>query len=250
MNKKLLAKKIFNFKKNKKNISEERSQLDEFLGMDLKTDKGLGDLQSGLSTASTIAGVASLIPGPIGFAARIASPALSAGAWAVNKTRVSLDAKGVVPSETSPEALALQGKLLGYASLAAGLNFPGANKALQHLPHWAAGTFAQFGRYPSHVASAFRTRHGLPLAVHPGAGQLTPIGKTVVTGAAGVANLISTEWAARNADPITDRLGLPNIPGISKRLTKKAPYGTIPAFDVSRAPTTLDLVTAANASRN
>ena len=244
MNKKLLANKILNFKKNKKNkknISEERSQLDEFLGMDLKTDKGLGDLQSGLSTASTIAAVGAFVPGPIGFAARIASPLLSAGAYAVNKTRVSLDAKGVVPSETSPEALALQGKLLGYGTLAAGLNFPGAQKALQHLPHWAAGTFAQFGRYPGKIG---RKR------AHPLAGELTPMGRTVVTGAVGVANLLSTEWAAKNADPITDRLGLPNIPGISKRLTKKAPYGTVPAFDVSRAPTTLDLVAAANASRN
>ena len=244
MNKKLLANKILNFKKNKKNISEERSQLDEFLGMDLKTDKGLGDLQSGLSTASTIATVASFIPGPIGLAARVASPVLSGGAWAVNKTRVSLDAKGVVPSETSPEALALQGKLLGYGALAAGMNIPGANKALQHLPHWAAGTVAQFGRYPTKIRLAGRK------IAHPLAGELTPIGRTLVTGAAGVANLLSTEWAARNADPITDRLGLPNIPGISKRLTKKAPYGTVPAFDVSRAPTTLDLVAAANASRN
>ena len=250
MNKKLLANKILNFKKNKKNISEERSQLDEFLGMDLKTDKGLGDLQSGLSTASTIATVASFIPGPIGFAAKIASPVLSAGAYAVNKTRVSLDAKGVVPSETSPEALALQGKMLGYGALAAGMNIPGSNKALQHLPHWAAGTFAHFGRYPSHITNRFRTRHGLPPAVHPGAGELTRTGRTFVTGAAGVANLLSTEWAAKSADPITNRLGLPNIPGLSKRLTKKAPYGTIPAFDVSRAPTTLDLVAAANASRN
>lgn len=250
MNKKLLANKILNFKKNKKNISEERSQLDEFLGMDLKTDKGLGDLQSGLSTASTIAAVGAFVPGPIGFAARVASPLLSAGAYAVNKTRVSLDAKGVVPSETSPEALALQGKLLGYGALAAGLNFPRVDKALKHLPHWAAGTFAQFGRYPSHITNRFRTRYGLPPAVHPRAGELTPMGRTVVTGAVGVANLLSTEWAAKTADPITDRLGLPNIPGISKRLTKKAPYGTVPAFDVSRAPTTLDLVAAANASRN
>ena len=48
MNKKSLAKKIFNFKKNKKNISEEWK------------DESLGHLQSALSTVSA---TASIIPG-------------------------------------------------------------------------------------------------------------------------------------------------------------------------------------------
>ena len=43
MNKKSLAKKIFNFKKNKKNISEEWK------------DESLGHLQSALSTVSAVA---------------------------------------------------------------------------------------------------------------------------------------------------------------------------------------------------
>ena len=222
MNKKLLAKKIFNFKKNKKNISEERSQLDEFLGMDLKTDKGLGDLQSGLSTAATIASFGGFIP-PIAVASRAAAALLGGGAYFVNKKRQELDAKGVVPSETGPEGLAMQGSLIKTAGI--GLAAMAAPRSvLRAIPSMAGGSLARLAA--------------------------TPRGRKWITGIAAGTNLASTEWAARNADPITDRLGLPNIPGISKRLTKKAPYGTVPAFDVSRAPTTLDLVAAANASRN
>ena len=222
MNKKLLAKKIFNFKKNKKNISEERSQLDEFLGMDLKTDKGLGDLQSALSTAATISSFGGFIP-PIAVASRTASATLGGLAYFVNKKRQELDAKGVVPSETGPEGLATQGTLIKTAGL--GLVAMAAPRSiLRAIPHWSGGSLARLAG--------------------------TPGGQKWITGIAATSNLLSTEWTAKNADRITNRLGLPNIPGISKRLTKKAPYGTVPAFDVSRAPTTLDLVAAANASRN
>jgi hypothetical protein len=222
MNKKLLAKKIFNFKKNKKNISEERSQLDEFLGTDLKTDKGLGDLQSGLSTASTIASFGGFIP-PIAVASRFTAALLGAGAYFVNKKRQELDAKGVVPSETGPEGLAMQGSLIKTAGI--GLVAMAAPRSiLRAIPHWSGGSLARIAG--------------------------TPGGQKWITGIAAAPSLLSTEWAAKNADPLTDRLGLPNIPGISKRLTKKAPYGTVAAFDVSRAPTQLELVAAANASQN
>ena len=234
MNKKLLAKKIFNFKKNKKNISEERSQLDEFLGMDLKTDKGLGDLQSALSTVSAISGFGALIPGPVGLAASVVSPALSLGAYATAKARADLDRRGVVPSETSQEGLATQAKILGYGTLASGLMAPGASTVVQNIPKWWGGSLAMVGRHP---------------VGHPLAGQLTRRGLGIVSTGSAATNLVSTEWASKSADPIAKRLGLPNIPGLSKRFYRKGEYGTNSLFDLSRL-TTLDLVAAANQARN
>lgn len=245
MNKKLLAKKILNFKKNKKNISEERSQLDEFLGMDLKTDKGLGDLQSALSTASAISGFGALIPGPVGLAATVLSPALSLGAYATAKARADLDRRGVVPSETSQEGLATQAKILGYGTLLSGLMAPGASTVVQNIPKWWGGSLAMVGRHPQ----VFPVGHRFAGNPHPLAGQLTRRGMGIVATGSAATNLVSTEWASKSADPIAKRLGLPNIPGLSKRFYRKGEYGTNSLFDLSRL-TTLDLVAAANASRN
>ena len=61
--------------------------------------------------------------------------------------------------------------------------------------------------------------------------------------------LASTEWVSQKADPITDALGIPNIPGISKRLTKKEPLSTRRTLDVARSADTLSLIAAANARR-
>lgn len=210
MNKKILAKKIFNFKKNKK-ITEEVTQLDEILGMgDLKSDEGLGNLQSTLSTASAIA---SVIP-------QLRVPSLIAGglSWAVNKTRRELDANGVVPSRSGN--LDTQGNMILTGLGAIGSKTQLGSRVIRQLPF--------VGGPISGIVS------GLP-------------GTSGVLGAGSM--LASTEYVQNAADPISNALGLPNIPGVSKRLTKKEPLSTRRTLDVARSADTLSLIAAANARR-
>lgn len=198
MNKKLLAKKIFNFKKNKKKITEEWK------------DEGLGHLQSALSTISA---AASVIPG-------LTKLGLATGgvAWVVNRTRQELDANGVVPSRSGN--LATQGKLISTGLGAQVAGTTSGKQAINALPFGIGGVLSLATNHP----------------------KLTKLG-----GAGSM--LASTEWVSQKADPITDALGIPNIPGISKRLTKKEPLSKVRTIDVTRAPTALAAISAANAMR-
>ena len=198
MNKKSLAKKIFNFKKNKKKITEEWK------------DEGLGHFQSALSTLSA---AASIIPGftKLGLAA-------GGAAWVVNRTRQELDANGVVPSRSGN--LATQGKLISTGLGAQVAGTTSGKQAISALPFGIGGVLSLATNHPN------LTKFG-------GAGSM----------------LASTEWVSQKADPITDALGIPNIPGISKRLTKKEPLSKVRTIDVTRAPTALAAISAANAMR-
>ncbi len=200
MNKKSLAKKIFNFKKNKKNISEEWK------------DEGLGHLQSALSTVSA---VSSILPG-IGTKAGIVTGAAS---WVVNRTRQELDASGVVPSKSGN--LATQGSMIAGALSSMALGTKTGVEAVRNIP---------FGVGPA-IATV--------VTKFPRVGKI---------GAAG-AMLASTEWAGNIADPVSKTLGIPNIPGISKRLTRKEPISTTRQLDVARSSSRLDLIAAANKAR-
>jgi len=199
MNKKSLAKKIFNFKKNKKKITEEWK------------DEGLGHLQSALSTISA---AASIIPG-IKPTVGLVTGGL---AWVVNRTRQELDANGVVPSKSGN--LATQGKLISTGLGAQVAGTPSGRSAINALPFGIGGVLSLATNHPT------LTKLG-------GAGSM----------------IASTEWAGEVADPVTDALGIPNIPGISKRLTKKEPLSKVRTIDVTRAPTALAAISAANAMR-
>ena len=199
MNKKLLAKKIFNFKKNKKKITEEWK------------DEGLGHIQSALSTLSA---AASIIPGinpALGLAA-------GGAAWVINRTRQELDANGVVPSRSGN--LATQGKLISTGLGAQVAGTASGKQAINALPFGIGGVLSLATNHP----------------------KLTKLG-----GAGSM--FASTEWASEVADPVTNALGIPNIPGISKRLTKKEPLSKVRTIDVTRAPTALAAISAANAMR-
>ena len=198
MNKKSLAKKIFNFKKNKKNISEEWK------------DESLGHLQSALSTVSA---TASIIPGftKLGLAAGGAS-------WLVNRTRQELDANGVVPSRSGN--LATQGKLISAGLGAQIVGTAVGKQAINALPFGVGGVFALATGKPT-------------LTKFAGAGSM----------------LASTEWVSQKADPVSDALGIPQIPGISKRLTKKEPLSTRRTLDVARSADTLSLIAATHQRR-
>lgn len=212
MNKKSLAKKIFNFKKNKKKITEEWK------------DEGLGNLQDILSGASVF-----LLHGK----ARTVAAGLAA---AVNMGRTELDRTGTVPSTSGnleSQGQILMGRALGLATR--NRNTPNGNtQNLGGAQHHAqnAVLFGALGR-------------GNPLLGLGG----------VVSGQSNnkfddmLAFLSSSEIARRHADDITNSLGIPNIPGVSKQLTKKEPLSNVRTIDVTRAPTALAAISAANAMR-
>lgn len=201
MNKKSLAKKIFNFKKNKKKITEGWASSDEVLG----------HIQSGLSTISA---AASIIPGMkpgVGL--------VSGGlAWVVNRTRQELDANGVVPSKSGN--LATQGKLISTGLGAQVAGTASGKQAINALPFGIGGVLSLATNHPK------MTKFG-------GAGSM----------------IASTEWAREVADPVTDALGIPNIPGISKRLTDKPELGKVRNIDVARDSNTLALIAATHQRR-
>lgn len=200
MNKKLLAKKIFNFKKNKKKITEGWAGSDEVLG----------HIQSGLSTVSA---AASIIPG-------LTKLGLVTGglAWVVNRTRQELDANGVLPSKSGN--LATQGKLIttGLGSQVAVTK--SGKSALNALPFGIGGVLSLATNHPTWTKFA-------------GAGSM----------------LASTEWAGDAADPVSRTLGIPQIPGISKRLTDKPELGVKRNIDVARDSNTLALIAATHQRR-
>jgi len=211
MNKKLLATKILNFKKNKKNITEELTQLDEFLGMDnLNTDENLGKLQNGLSVLSS---ASALIP-----ALRPLSIALSLATTGVNAFRGEADRNATVPSTSG--TLPTQQNILrtGLGLQVAGT--AAAQALLGAMPFGlsALGTFA--GR---HAAAASRLSSG--------------------------AMALGSEWIKRISDPVSNALGLPPIPGISDYLTRKQGLGQDRDYDVARSPDRLALINAVNAAR-
>ena len=211
MNKKLLAKKILNFKKNKKNISEERSQLNEFLGMDnLNTDENLGKLQNGLSILSS---ASSLIP-----ALRPVAIALSVATTGVNALRGEADRNGTVPSTSGN--LETQQNIL-RAGLGAQLAGTGAVQGvLTALPFGLQGLATFLGK---HATAASR--------------------------AGGGAMALGSEWIKRISDPVSNYLGLPPIPGISDYLTRKQGLSQQRDYELERSPDTLRLIQAVNAAR-
>lgn len=211
MNKKILAKKILNFKKNKKNISEERSQLNEFLGMDnLNTDENLGKLQNGLSILSS---ASALIP-----ALRPVSIALSLATTGVNAFRGAADRNGTVPSTSG--SLETQQNILRTGL---GLQLAGT-AAVQGI----------MGALPFGLSSlaAFAQRHAAT-ASRLGSGAMA----------------LGSETIKRISDPVSNYLGLPPIPGISDYLTRKQGLGQDRDYDVARSPDRLALINAVNATR-
>lgn len=211
MNKKSLAKKILNFKKNKKNISEERSQLNEFLGMDnLNTDENLGKLQNGLSILSS---ASALIP-----ALRPVAIALSLATTGVNAFRGEADRNATVPSTSgtlgTQQNILRTGLGLQLAGTAAVRGLVGA------LPFGLAGLATFLG---NHATAASRLGGG--------------------------AMALGSEWIKRISDPASNYLGLPPIPGISDYLTKKQGLGQDRDYDVARSPDRLALINAVNAAR-
>lgn len=212
MNKKLLAKKIFNFKKNKKKITEQLIQLDEFLGMDnLKTDENLGNLQSGLSALSS---VSAFIP-----ALRPISLALAASTAGVNALRIGADENSTVPS-TSGNLRTQQNMIgLGLSSMAATTRTGAA--LLQGLPWGIGSALANFARTNATSLNRFG-------------------GATVGLG---------SEWVKKLSDPVSNALGLPPIPGISDYLTRKQGLSREREDELARSPDRLALINAVNATR-
>ena len=211
MNKKSLAKKILNFKKNKKNISEERSQLNEFLGMDnLNTDENLGKLQNGLSILSS---ASALIP-----ALRPVAIALSLATTGVNAFRGEADRNATVPSTSG--TLETQQNILRTGL---GLQLAGtaaAQNLIRALP-FGLSSMAAFAQ--NHAVAASRLGSG--------------------------AMALGSEWIKRISDPVSNYLGLPPIPGISDYLTRKQGLGQDRDYNVARSPDRLALINAVNATR-
>ena len=238
MNKKSLAKKIFNFKKNKKKITEEVTQLDEILGMgDLKSDEGLGNLQDILSGASLF------LPGR----ARTIAAGLAA---AVNMGRTELDKSGIVPSKSGN--LETQGQILMGRALGLGTrnrNTPNPNTRNRNTRNRNTGNTETFGQNQHHAQTAV-----LFGALGNRANPLLGLG-AVASGQSNnkfddmLAFLSSSELARRHSDDVSNLLGIPGIPGISDRLTKKEPLSTRRTLDVARSADTLSLIAAANARR-
>ena len=212
MNKKLLAKKILNFKKNKKNISEERSQLNEFLGMDnLNTDENLGKLENGLSILSS---ASALIP-----ALRPVAIALSVATAGVNAFRGEADRNGTVPSTSG--TLETQQNIL------------------------RAGIGAQLGG-----TKAVRGLIGaLPFAGMAGLATFLGSHATAASRLGGGAMALGSEWIKRISDPVSNYLGLPPIPGISDYLTRKQGLSQERDYELERSPDTMRLIQAVNAAR-
>ena len=211
MNKKLLAKKILNFKKNKKNISEERSQLNEFLGMDnLNTDENLGKLQNGLSILSS---ASALIP-----ALRPVAIALSLATTGVNAFRGEADRNGTVPSTSG--TLETQQNILrtGLGAQLAGTT--AVRGVLNALPFGMQGLATFLG---NHATAASRLGGG--------------------------AIALGSEWIKRISDPVSNALGLPPIPGISDYLTRKQGLSQERDYELERSPDTMRLIQAVNAAR-
>ena len=233
MNKKSLAKKIFNFKKNKKKITEEVTQLDEILGMgDLKSDEGLGNLQDILSGASLF------LPGR--------AKTIAAGlAAAVNMGRTELDKTGMVPSKSGN--LETQGQILMGRAL--GLGTRNRNTDNRNTRNRNTRNSETFGQNQQHAQNAV-----LFGALGNRANPLLGLG-AVASGQSNnnfddvLAFLSSSELARRHADDLSNSLGIPGIPGISDRLTKKEPLSTRRTLDVARSADTLSLIAAANARR-
>lgn len=209
MNKKSLAKKIFNFKKNKKKITEEWK------------DEGLGNLQDILSGASLI------LPGR----AKTIAATLAA---AVNMGRTELDKTGMVPSKSGnleTQGQILMGRALGLATRnrnAQNRNFGGAQHHAQN-----AVLFGALGN------------RGNPLLALGGVAS----GQSNNMFDDAVAVLGSSEIARRHADDVSNSLGIPNIPGISQRLTKKEPLTPRRTLDVARSPDALALIAATHQQR-
>ena len=233
MNKKSLAKKIFNFKKNKKKITEEVTQLDEILGMgDLKSDEGLGNLQDILSGASLF------LPGR--------AKTIAAGlAAAVNMGRTELDKTGIVPSKSGN--LETQGQILMGRAL--GLGTRNRNTGNRNTRNRNTDNPETFGQSQQHAQNAV-----LFGALGNRANPLLGLG-AVASGQSNnkfddmLAFLSSSELARRHSDDVSNLLGIPGIPGISDRLTKKEPLSTRRTLDVARSADTLSLIAAANARR-
>ena len=198
MNKKSLAKKIFNFKKNKKKITEEWK------------DEGLNHLQSGLSTVSA---VASIIPG-------LTTLGLATGgaAFVVNRLQQELDAAGVIPSKSGN--LGTRGRLISASLGAQIVGTPVGKQAINALPFGVGGVFALATGKPT-------------LTKFAGAGSM----------------LASTDWVGKAADPVSRTLGIPQIPGISKRLTDKPELGVKRNQQVAASSNTLALIAATHQRR-
>lgn len=65
--------------------------------------------------------------------------------------------------------------------------------------------------------------------------------------------LAASEWVRDAAGPLSQILGLPPIPGLDRTLTSKDPYGTELTYTLKRGygtPTALELIAAANATKN
>lgn len=228
MNKKSLAKKIFNFKKNKKKITEEWK------------DEGLGNLQDILSGASFIL---------TGRAKTIAA-GLAAG---VNLARTDLDRTGTIPSKSGnleTQGQILMGRALGLTTRRQNLQNAKQNakqNTKQNTKQNAGNN--QFGSSQLHAQNAVlfgalgnRTNPLLALGAVASGQSNNPFDDAISV-------LGSSEIGRQNADKITDMLGLPNIPGISKKRTEKPELGKETYMDITRAPTALAAISAANAMR-
>ena len=235
MNKKSLAKKIFNFKKNKKKITEEWK------------DEGLGNLQDILSGASLI----------LGGRAKTIAAGLAA---AVNMGRIELDKTGTIPSKSGnleTQGQILMGRTLGLATRSRNPQLTTRSRNAQNRnygrrnsdPLLAGPAPGPYGGDQHHAQNAVLFgalgNRGNPLLAlgAVASGQSNNVFDDAV------AVLGSSEIARRHVDDLSNSLGIPNIPGLSKQRTEKEPLSNVRKIEVTRAPTALAAISAANAMR-
>lgn len=270
MNKKLLVEKIFSFMEQKKtNLTKKQKETDInkngmldgedfkllrskknvseglFDSLNLNTDRGLGNVQDFLATAG---GLASLIPVPGVKAIAMLGHGLGA---LTNIARQQLDRTGLVPSTSGD--LNNQGNFL--IGLAAGRGLQGRLGGLVG-GLGARGLGAPAGRavagrggalFPAvgalGLSSIFPNQFPMSIA----AGSILGASKTGYDDALG--SLLSTEYARRWADPVSKYLGIPNIPGFSKRMTEKQPLANQRDIEVAKSANRLKAIAAVNQSR-